>query len=177
MRLFIAIKFSPQIEEKLTNLQNNLKEKGITGNYTNCKNFHLTLAFIGEYDDPDKVLRALGQIDFEPFRLFFEEEMGNFGDIVWVGTKENSDLMSLNQCIRKALNDYRIHYDRKKFKPHITIIRKVRLHSKLKNHLRNYKLENAEMIVDKFSLMQSQRIDGQLVYTELGYVNSNKKTV
>ena len=48
MRLFVAVKFSPEIEKSLTDLQDKMKENHITGNYTNCKNLHLTLAFIGE---------------------------------------------------------------------------------------------------------------------------------
>lgn len=48
MRLFVAVKFSPEIEKSLTDLQAKMKENNIIGNYTNCQNLHLTLAFIGE---------------------------------------------------------------------------------------------------------------------------------
>ena len=109
------------MENTLTELQKQMKEKSITGNYTNCRNLHLTLAFIGEYDDPQKVINALEQISFDPFRISLEERTGTFGDILWIGTKKAPALMSLAQNVRKALDKARIHYDRKKFKPHIMV--------------------------------------------------------
>ena len=122
MRLFIAIKFSSEIEKVLTDLQDDLKTQGITGNYTNIQNLHLTLAFIGEYNDPCKVMEALNQVSFEPFTISLDEQIGNFGDILWVGTKKNPTLMSLDLRVRKALDSYHIPYDRKTFRPHITIV-------------------------------------------------------
>lgn len=172
MRLFIAIKFSPEIERILTDLQSNMKESGIIGNYTSRQNLHLTLAFIGEYNDPGIVMETLRKVIFKPFRLTLEEKTGNFGDILWVGIQKNAVLMSLDQKIRKALDDYGIHYDRKTFRPHITIIRKARVYSKHEKYINEIMLERGTMIVERFSLMQSQRIEGKLVYTELDCVNA-----
>ena len=63
MRLFIAIKFSSEIEKVLTDLQDDLKTQGITGNYTNIQNLHLTLAFIGEYDGFESgIIRSIHHI-------------------------------------------------------------------------------------------------------------------
>ena len=89
MRLFVAVKFSPEIEKCLTDLQDKMKENRITGNYTNCQNLHLTLAFIGEYNSPNKVMKALSKVEFEPFEISLGESIGNFGDILWVGLKRN----------------------------------------------------------------------------------------
>ncbi len=175
MRLFIAIKFSPEMENTLTELQKQMKEKSITGNYTNCRNLHLTLAFIGEYDDPQKVINALEQISFDPFRISLEERTGTFGDILWIGTKKAPALMSLAQNVRKALDKARIHYDRKKFKPHITLVRKARIYANQEKTLNEIKLEKCSMTVDSFSLMLSRRTDGRLVYTELGHISAKEK--
>ena len=82
MRLFVAVKFSPEIEKSLTDLQDKMKENHITGNYTNCQNLHLTLAFIGEYNSPNKVMKALSKVEFEPFEISLGETIGNFGDIL-----------------------------------------------------------------------------------------------
>lgn len=49
MRLFIAIQFEEKILDALNDFQDDLKEKGVTGNYTKRENLHITLAFIGEY--------------------------------------------------------------------------------------------------------------------------------
>ena len=175
MRLFIAIKLSPEIEKKLTELQNNMKENGITGNYTNCHNFHLTLAFIGEYDNPDKVMKALNRVSFKPFVLSLEEKTGSFGDIIWIGTKKNPELTLLVERIRKVLDEYRIDYDRKAFKPHITIVRKTIDHGRKKPIINEINIEKTSMTVDSFCLIKSHRIDGKLIYTELECIRTGDR--
>ena len=162
MRLFIAIKFSSEIEKVLTDLQDDLKTQGITGNYTNIQNLHLTLAFIGEYDDPKRVMDALNQVLFDPFTISLDEQIGNFGDILWVGTKKNPTLMSLDLRVRKALDSYHIPYDRKTFRPHITIVRNAKAYGKKEKYISEKKIEKTSMTVEKFSLMESSRIDGKL---------------
>ena len=175
MRLFIAIKFSSEIEKVLTDLQDDLKTQGITGNYTNIQNLHLTLAFIGEYDDPKRVMDALNQVLFDPFTISLDEQIGNFGDILWVGTKKTPALMSLDLRIRKALDSYHISYDRKTFRPHITIVRKAKAYGKKGKYISEKKIEKTSMTVEKFSLMESNRIDGKLVYTEIGSVEAKEE--
>ena len=49
MRLFIAILFEENIINALTHFQDNLKAKGVKGNFSRRENLHITLAFIGEY--------------------------------------------------------------------------------------------------------------------------------
>ena len=55
MRLFIAIQLDDTIKNALTGIQAALRAARVSGNYTKIENLHLTLAFIGEYDDPDYV--------------------------------------------------------------------------------------------------------------------------
>lgn len=43
------------------------------------RNLHLTLAFIGEYNDPDHVLDAMEQVQFAPFLLRISGYIGNYG--------------------------------------------------------------------------------------------------
>ncbi|MCR5652008.1 MAG: hypothetical protein K6F86_12605 [Lachnospiraceae bacterium] len=52
MRLFIAIQFPDRIKHALSYIQQDMQSVGIKGNYIPEENFHLTLAFIGEYSDP-----------------------------------------------------------------------------------------------------------------------------
>ena len=172
MRLFVAVKFSPEIEKSLTDLQAKMKERGVTGNYTDNEKFHLTLAFIGEYDNPDKVIKALNNVEFEPFEISLGETIGNFGDILWVGLKRNFKLMSLAESVRTALENEHIPFDRKPFKPHITVIRKAGIFSEQEKYIKSLKIENVKMTVEKFSLMHSQREHGKLIYTEIGNVKA-----
>ena len=166
MRLFVAVKFIREMEKALTDIQSEMKENGISGNYTDAKNLHLTLAFIGEYNSPERVMEALSQVKFEPFRLSLEERIGNFRDILWVGVKKDTRLMSLDANVRKALAGYHIPFDPRPFRPHITLVRKAVSHNAL------CKTDRVFMTVEKFSLMHSHRENGKLIYTEIGNIKA-----
>ena len=59
MRLFVAVQLSEELKKSITGTLHDLKQKGVKGNYVPTKNLHLTLAFIGETEDPDRVKEAL----------------------------------------------------------------------------------------------------------------------
>lgn len=61
MRLFIAILLSPEMQKALVACMHDLKKQGVEGNYVPAANLHMTLAFIGEYDDPKKIKQVLEQ--------------------------------------------------------------------------------------------------------------------
>lgn len=172
MRLFIAVKLSETIENALLTAQDALRMHQITGNYTECKNLHLTLAFIGEQDAPSQVLNALKPLLFEPFSLSLSGKAGEFGEIWWAGVKYNPELMALASKVRKALAENRIFFDRKPFRPHITLLRKAKIPFGKVFDIRQLKLAGVSMIVDRISLMHSHRENGKLVYTELDYIQA-----
>ena len=69
MRLFIAICLNENMKSALIDAQNQMYEGGVRGNYSSEDNLHLTLAFIGEYPDPEDVLDAIKTVPFTPFDL------------------------------------------------------------------------------------------------------------
>lgn len=170
MRLFIAINFDENILKALTGFQRELKDLGVRGNFSKRENLHITLAFIGEYNDPDKVLEAMAQVTFDPFDIILEG-VGNFGDIFWAGLSENKDLAGYVKRLRKELELYGIPFDRKRFSPHITLIRRA--------DYRGGEMVPAEnppegrMRAEEVSLMRSDRGKQGMIYTELGSVRSN----
>ena len=166
MRLFIAIQLSEQMRGALTDSQQLMQRLGVRGNYSRPENLHLTAAFIGEFSDPDLVLDVLDQIDFEPFRIRLEG-IGSFGKLWWAGVSQCPDLEDLVRRIRRALAQAGIPYDRKKFSPHITLIRKAVSRD---GSIPEAVLEHApegEMTVDHVSLMRSDRGKKGMIYTEL----------
>lgn len=66
MRLFIAINLSDAMKDALINTQCEMYDRGVRGNYTKEENLHLTLAFIGEYPEPQVVMDALRPCPFGP---------------------------------------------------------------------------------------------------------------
>ena len=78
MRLFIAIRLSDEIRSGLAEIQSLLRNRGVSGNFTKLENLHLTLAFIGEYADPEGVLDAIRGVPFAPFSIRLDG-FGSFG--------------------------------------------------------------------------------------------------
>lgn len=165
MRLFIAIQFNDEIIGTLTELQNDLREQGMEGNYSSIENLHLTLAFIGEYSDPEEVLDALEETDFRPLSIRLEG-VGSFGDTFWAGISENRPLMSYVKRLRKVLSDHKIPFDRKRFNPHITLVRKAAYDKGLPA----VSIPEKEMLVERISLMRSDRGKHGMIYTEVGCI-------
>ena len=69
MRLFIAILLENNMIKALTDAQNALRSRQFIGKYTDMRNLHLTLAFIGDFSDPDLVLEMMEMSSFSHLRL------------------------------------------------------------------------------------------------------------
>ena len=161
MRLFIAIKLNSELRNALTDVQQRLIRRGIRGNYTNTDNLHITLAFIGEYDEPDYVTEVISEVPFSPFPISLST-LGHFGNLWWVGLDDNDELDSYVKRLRKALSEAGIPFDKKKFSPHITLIRKAI------GTLPAVSVPKTAMSVDHISLMRSERGPKGMIYTEIG---------
>ena len=163
MRLFIAIQLSDSMKDALIHTQNAMFDHGVRGRYTGEENLHLTLAFIGEYPDAALVLEALSEVAFSPFDLTLEG-LGCFGDLWWVGIQKSAPLDALVRRVRRALSESDIPFDRKRFSPHITLIRKA------KGEMPGLRFAPESMLVERISLMRSDRGKNGMIYTELGTV-------
>ena len=167
MRLFIAINLSDDMKGALLDLQNDLYDHGVRGRYTTEENLHLTLAFIGEYPDAEPVLDAMSGVSFQPFELTLDG-MGRFGDLWWAGMKESVPLTAVVRRIRRALAEHEIAFDRKRFSPHITLIRKA------SGELPGARPKPVSMTVETISLMRSDRGRNDMIYTELGTLEAER---
>ena len=163
MRLFLAIVLSEPMKDALIAAQNALYDRGVRGRWTGEENLHLTLAFIGEYPDAAPVMDALAELRFAPFELQLEG-LGCFGDLWWAGLRASAPLEALVRRTRRALADAGVPYDRKRFSPHITLLRNA------SGKLPPVRIEAASMAVDAVSLMRSDRGRNGMIYTELGRI-------
>ena len=160
MRLFVAVQLSEEIKKSITDTMHGLKKQGVGGSYAPKQNLHLTLAFIGEVEDAAPVKKALANIACKPFKLSLDG-MGTFEDLLWVGVKGNQGLSGAAKGVRDALLAAGIPCDGKKFKPHITIVRRMT------GNWKSVPAPKGEMMVKKISLMKSTFKDGKTVYTEV----------
>lgn len=167
MRLFIAIELDEVLKTALTGVQDQLRRRGMRGSFTSRENLHLTLAFIGDYPDPEAVLAVMESIPFAPFTLRLEG-FGRFGDLWWAGLSGNRELTAFARRLRHALAEADIPFDRKGFTPHITLVRRAVWDGR--NGLPSAGPPQAEMEVVHISLMRSDRGKHGMIYTELGRI-------
>ena len=169
MRLFIAICFDENMLDSLTEIQDDLMRCGVKGNYTPRENLHMTLAFIGENDDPEQIVEVMQKV---PLRTFSVKLDGfrPFKDMFFADFEENENLRDYVKRLRKALLDEEISFDRKKFLPHVTLIRRAECTNE--KALLPELQESEAMRVNGISLMKSERGRHGMVYTEIGYVRA-----
>ena len=168
MRLFIAIPFSEEFREELLRVQREMKVNGVRGNFSRPENLHVTVAFLGEVKDPAPAMKSLQSVPVPELRLT-SGPLGNFGELLWIGLRKNSALEEYVAEVRRALDAYGVEYDRKKFRPHITLVRRADWpYQVLVEELAE--VHRVRMTVDRVCLMKSERIDGKLTYTVVGEV-------
>ena len=149
------------MKQALTDAQNAMFARGVRGNYAPEENLHLTLAFIGEYPDAQPVRDALESVRFAPFAIRLDG-VGRFDDLWWAGVEASAPLAAVARRVRRALADKDIPFDRKRFSPHVTLIRKAT------RDAAGIPVAQAGMTVDAISLMRSDRGRKGMIYTELG---------
>ncbi len=71
--------------------------------------------------------------------------------------------MSYVKRLRKTLSDHGIPFDRKRFNPHITLVRKAVCNKGLPA----VSIHKKEMLVERVSLMRSDRGKHGMIYTEI----------
>ena len=167
MRLFIAIQFEENILDALTDFEADLKSQGVTGNYTRRENLHITLAFIGEYGNPEDILDAMEQVEFRPIEISLRG-VGSFGELFWVGPAGKRQLTGYVKRLRREPAQQGIPYDKKRFSPHITLIRKYS--SRGGREIPVSDPPKGSMVATKVSLMLSERGKNGMIYTEIGSV-------
>lgn len=174
MRLFIAINFSDAIKDKLYESVQKLSEQAVRGNFTRRENLHLTLAFIGETNKTAILMKAMGDVKVLPFTLTVSNT-GIFrrtgGDIIWLGFEKSTALASIYEQLRSSLRNAGIQLDDREFTPHLTLGREAILpeHFDKAGILEN--VNDLQISIGNISLMKSERVNGQLRYTEIYKTN------
>ena len=92
----------------------------------------MTLVFLGNTEDPAPVIAAMKRVPLPRTELRFDR-LTFFGDVLAALFKENRTLEQYVQALRKALDDAETGYDRKAFRPHITLCRKTAFPSAERN--------------------------------------------
>ncbi|MDO4461495.1 MAG: RNA 2',3'-cyclic phosphodiesterase [Bacteroidia bacterium] len=164
MKLFVAIQFTDLVKCALKDIQEALRECGVRGNWCSDGNLHMTMVYIGECDEVDKIRLAIDEVRFEPFEM----ELGRldtfvtkYGRVIWCGVRNEAPLNDIAKRLRERLDAHGIRYKGTKFKPHISLLKDANIEET------DVEVERVGMIVDKMVLMKSEKVDGQHIYSRV----------
>jgi 2'-5' RNA ligase len=137
MRIFIGITLSDEVREKILEELGSFKKIGTSIRWTEAKNIHLTLKFIGEVDEgrAARIAAALAalKVPVAPFQLrirgFGKFPAGDDLHIFWAGIEDSPQLLSLFNAIESGLSPFGVEAETRPFHPHLTLGRnKSRYH-------------------------------------------------
>lgn len=163
MRLFVAVRFNDEMSVSVKGAADRMRDELPYARFSRDENFHITLAFIGEVS-PSRLAaceKALENIVFDPFDIALSR-YGSFSNILWLGLERSDDLAALANSVRHNLKQSGFAVDEKPFRPHITLAREADLRG-----VNFQKAPNTKMTVYEFSLMESRRERGKLIYDPL----------
>lgn len=126
MRLFIALPVTAETRQALEEAQTVLRRQGVRGRYTPPENLHMTLVFLGNVEDPAPVIEAMRRVRVPRTAVRFDR-LSLFGDVLVALFRQDDALEQYARSLRATLNETGIGYDRKAFRPHITLCRKTAL--------------------------------------------------
>ena len=168
MRLFIAINFPAEIKAVMSGIRDNLKKESLHGNFSLDENLHLTLVFLGEcdYAQVSAIKAVMKKITVPELKLTIEK-VGYFkrdgGNTWWIGLKHNPLLSNLHNELSTLLKQNGFIIEDRKYVPHITIGREVKMHSGFTIP----EIQQVEFNIKSIDLMKSERINGKLTYTQI----------
>ena len=170
MRLFIAIQLNEEAKQAVGSVQDVLRWQNIQGKYIPRENLHVTLAFIGEYGDPDAVMELLESVSFKPFSVTINQICCS-EELWWAGFETCPELDNLARQVRHTLADSDVPFDKKSFTPHVTILRKPDYSQGRVAHI---SVTPVTMEVSGFSLMLSTQGKNGMIYAELGSIEAQE---
>ena len=185
MRAFIAIDLPTNIKNKLSKIQDKLKDNFAQINWVKPQNLHLTLKFLGEItsEQSSAINRIIAEISqtIIPFKIKLDD-LGAFPNlhnprIIWVGISQDVYAQQIAELLETKIADIGIAKGSHPFAAHITIgrIKSPILGSDLENELRKIKentiFADLEFQTQGFTLFKSTLGPGGPTYTVLQEVN------
>ncbi len=131
MRLFIALSAPENARQALEMTQRVLRRQGVRGRFTLPDDLHMTLTFLGDGKEPAPVIEVMRGIEPARTELVFDR-LTMFGNILVALFRSDDAAQGYVRALRKALDEAGIGFDRKAFRPHITLCRDAAFPSSLK---------------------------------------------
>lgn len=176
IRIFIALEIPNEILEVAFESVKRKINSFEKINWESKDKLHLTLKFIGDFDEA-----KIESLANDLFMLFenipkLNLQLDKFGffsnnnipKILWLGLKENDNLNMLVNKIDELTFNYGIEKEKRKFKPHITILRIKNLdYINELYSLKEIKFENVTFESKRIHLFKSELLKTGSVYKSL----------
>jgi 2'-5' RNA ligase len=126
MRLFLALDIDAAIRERINSYVDALRRvPGIR--FMPPESYHVTLKFLGEVKDLDRVQRAVATVRAAAFDLVFRET-GFFPNlraprVFWAGIHADGRLPALASAVDEGLAQAGFPREERRFRPHLTLAR------------------------------------------------------
>lgn len=173
MRLFIAACLDDDVRDTLIKVQDGLKGQKLKARYTKPENLHMTVAFIGDYGNPEAVLDALETVQSTSLETTFEG-LQVHRDMIFARLIETPQMVTTVKRVRRNLADAGIPFDRKRFMAHITLARGVEFPIRTDPDSSPFISANIpkdlRVRISKIALFKSEFTKNGMLYTELGSI-------
>ncbi len=172
MRLFIAIECPDPVKRHVGDVSRAVHGCARSGTFARIDNLHVTLVFLGEVDEGrlPAITKVMNRVNVPVFDIeigTLGRFKGNPGDIHWLEIKSGQALFRLVNQLRNQLVKTGFDIDRRPFKPHLTLGRRIviadqKTYDDLANTIRPVSFQATHIV-----LMESTRVDGRLTYLPL----------
>ncbi|MBU2494855.1 MAG: RNA 2',3'-cyclic phosphodiesterase [Bacteroidetes bacterium] len=182
-RLFISADIPDEIKDKVIEFRDNIYGSNNNVKWENKTKLHFTLKFLGDVEDNkiksiqiilEDLLKELSPIKcaFGKFGLFKRNEMPS---VLWLGIKFNKELIQLSELINNSLEKIGFEKEKRKFKPHLTLIRlKGNENLEKINGFLDFDLPETKFEINEISLMKSELLSSGSFYNKIKSFKLNK---
>jgi len=166
IRVFFAIFPNKSVQAQLAH-QAELMEPICGGRKVKMQHIHLTLLFLGNVavHRIEMLRQAMKNVSAQAFE-FNLEEIGYWkrNQVLYIQAKQfPAELFFLVDSLRNSLSEAGFLFDKRAYKPHVTLIRKAAHHVKINLD------DPIKWHVKKWALIQSKQTDRGVDYISLGH--------
>ncbi len=178
-RLFIALKIPDEVKAKLLNVCYELSESSELFKWEKPEKIHLTLKFIGEVEE-ELVSSIAKEISFVEeynsfnfnvikFGLFFRNDVPS---ILWAGLQTDGSIHRMVEELNERLSIFSIPVERRKFKPHLTMLRiKKNPGKEFISKFKEHSFDNWNFNSSEISFIKSELFPTGARYTDIKKYN------
>lgn len=174
-RLFITLKIPGEIKDKILDVCYELSESPELFKWEKPEKIHLTLKFIGEVEE-EFVSSIAKEIAFVENYNSFNFNVTKFGFffrnsvpiILWAGLQTDESIHRVVEELNERLSIFSIPVERRKFKPHLTMLRiKKNPGKEFISKFEDYSFDNWNFNSSEISFIKSELSPTGARYTDI----------